>query len=265
MLKKILTGWNDISRAWQRRSLALMLGWQDIKQRYRRSKLGPFWLTISMAVMITMIGLIFGQALKRPMDDYLPFVASGIIFWSFISSSINDGATSFISSAGMIRQLGLPLALYPMRVLWRNIVVLGHNVIIIPIVLLLVGKSINLNILWLIPGFLVVIANLFWFSLLMGVFCTRFRDMPPIIASLVQVLFYVTPIIWMPDSVGARVSSFIVNTNPAYHVLELVRAPILGYAPSSMNWTISVGVAVLGLFVSMVFYGTYKKRIAYWI
>ena len=89
--------------------------------------------------------------------------------------------------------------------------------------------------------------------------------MPPIIASLVQVLFYVTPIIWMPDSVGARVSSFIVNTNPAYHVLELVRAPILGYTPSPMNWTISVGVAVLGLFVSMIFYGTYKKRIAYWI
>ena len=265
MLKKILTGWDDISRAWKRRSLALMLGWQDIKQRYRRSKLGPFWLTISMAVMITMIGLIFGQALKRPMDVYLPFVASGIIFWNFISSSINDGAKSFISSAGMIRQLGLPLALYPMRVLWRNIVVLGHNIVIIPIVLLLVGKPINLNILWLIPGFLVVIANLFWFSLLMGVFCTRFRDMPPIIASLVQVLFYVTPIIWMPDSVGARVSSFIVNTNPAYHVLELVRAPILGYAPSPMNWTISVGVAVLGLFVSMVFYGTYKKRIAYWI
>ena len=153
MIAKILVALIDLVGALKKIHLALMLGWQDIKQRYRRSKLGPFWLTISMGIMITMIGIIFGQALSAPLKEYLPFVASGIIFWNFISAGINEGSSSFIGAAGMIRQLALPLTLYPIRTLWRNIVVLGHNIVIIPLVLLVVGRTINFNILWIVPGF----------------------------------------------------------------------------------------------------------------
>lgn len=265
MIGKILVALIDLVEALNKIHLALMLGWQDIKQRYRRSKLGPFWLTISMGVMITMIGIIFGQALALPLRDYLPHVACGIIFWNFISSGVNEGSSSFINSAGMIRQLALPLALYPIRILWKNIVVLGHNAVIIPLVLVVVGKPINFNLLWLIPGFILLVLNIFWLSVLLGVFCTRFRDMPPIVASLVQVFFYLTPILWMPHTVNARVSSWIVNVNPAYHLLELVRAPILGYCPSMLSWLVVIGLFVFGSLITLWFFGSYKKRIAYWI
>lgn len=265
MTSKILIALIDLIGAINKIHLALMLGWQDIKQRYRRSKLGPFWLTISMGIMITMIGIIFGQALSVPVNEYLPFVASGIIFWNFVSAGINEGSSSFIGSAGMIRQLALPLTLYPIRSLWRNIVVLGHNAVIIPLVLLIVGRSVNLNILWIIPGFLLLTLNIFWISVLLGVCCTRFRDLPPIISSLIQVFFYVTPIIWMPGAVNARVSTWIVNANPAYHLLELVRAPILGYCPSLLSWTVVSALALSGSFLTLWFFGCYKKRIAYWI
>ena len=265
MLEKILVALIDLMGAINKIHLPLMLGWQDIKQRYRRSKLGPFWLTISMGVMITMIGIIFGQALKVPMHEYLPFVASGIIFWNFISTGINEGSSSFIRSAGMIRQLALPLSIYPMRVLWRNIVVLTHNLIILPLVLIVVGRTININLLWIIPGFLLLVVNIFWLSVFLGVCCTRFRDLPPIVASLVQVFFYLTPILWMPGAVNARVSAWIVNTNPAFHLLELVRAPILGFCPSVLNWTVALSLAVIGTSITLIFFGTYKKRIAYWI
>lgn len=265
MIEKILLALIDLIGAINKIHLPLMLGWQDIKQRYRRSKLGPFWLTISMGIMITMIGIIFGQALKVPMYEYLPFVASGVIFWSFISSGINEGSSSFIHSAGMIRQLALPLSIYPIRVLWRNIVVLAHNFIILPLVLIVVGRTVNLNILWIVPGFLILVINVFWMSVFLGVCCTRFRDLPPIVASLVQVLFYLTPILWMPDAVNSRVSTWIVNTNPAFHLLELVRAPILGNCPSLLSWGVALGFAVIGTFITLIFFGTYKKRIAYWI
>lgn len=265
MIARILVALIDLIGALKKIHLALMLGWQDIKQRYRRSKLGPFWLTISMGIMIAMIGIIFGQALSVPLKEYLPFVASGIIFWNFISAGINEGSSSFIGSAGMIRQLALPLTLYPIRTLWRNIVVLGHNIVIIPLVLLVVGRAINFNILWIIPGFALLILNIFWISVLLGVCCTRFRDLPPIITSLIQVFFYATPIIWMPGAVNARVSTWIVNTNPAYHLLELVRAPILGYCPSILSWTVALASAFLGSLLTLWFFGCYKKRIAYWI
>lgn len=265
MVKKILIALIDLMGTINKIGIALMLGWQDIRQRYRRSKLGPFWLTISMGIMISMIGVIFSQALSAPLKEYFPFIASGIIFWNFISSSINEGSSSFISSAGMIRQLALPLTLYPVRTLWRNIVVLGHNLIILPLILLIVGRAVNLNILWIIPGFILLILNIFWITVFLGVCCTRFRDLPPIISSLIQVFFYVTPIIWMPGAVNARVSTWIVNTNPAYHLLELVRAPILGYCPSTLSWGVATLSFILGSFITLWFFGCYKKRIAYWI
>lgn len=255
----------DLKRSRQKIYLALMLGWQDIKQRYRRSKLGPFWLTISMGVMIGMIGIVFGQVLNSPMKEYLPFLATGIILWTCFSTGVMEGSTSFIDAQGMIRQLNLPLSLYPIRVLWRNIVICGHNIIILPLVFLIVGKEITWNIFWVIPGFLLFSWNMLWISLLLGTFCTRFRDMPQIVNSLIQVFFYVTPIIWMPGALSTRSANLLVELNPVYHLLQVVRAPILGSSPTVMNWTVSVLVALLGSAVALWFFGKYKKRIAYWL
>lgn len=265
MLKSILLALVDILSALDKVHLALMLGWQDIKQRYRRSKLGPFWITVSMAVMIGMIGLVFGQVLNTPMDEYLPFLASGIILWTFFSSAIMEGINSFIDSQGMIRQLCLPLSIYPIRVIWRNIVICGHNIIILPFVFVVVGKLPTLELLWLIPGFIVFTLNSFWIALLLGTFCTRFRDMPQIVNSLLQVFFYVTPIMWMPNALNPRSASLLVDPNPVYHIIQVVRAPILGNAPTLMNWGVSISMAFMGCIVAFAFFGKYKKRIAYWL
>lgn len=265
MLNEVSIAITDLKRSRKKIYLALMLGWQDIKQRYRRSKLGPFWLTISMGVMIGMIGIVFGQVLNTPMDEYLPFLSTGIILWTCFSTSVMEGSTSFIDAQGMIRQLNLPLSLYPIRVLWRNVVICGHNIIILPFVFLIVGRGINWEILWLLPGFIVLVWNMFWASLLLGTFCTRFRDMPQIVNSLMQVFFYVTPIIWMPGVLNARSASLLVDPNPVYHLVQLVRAPILGSSPTILNWVVSISIALIGSFVTLWFFGKYKKRIAYWL
>ena len=255
----------DLKRSRGKLYLALMLGWQDIKQRYRRSKLGPFWLTISMGVMISMIGIVFGQVLSSPMDEYLPFLATGIILWTCFSTSVMEGSTSFIDAQGMIRQLDLPLSLYPIRVIWRNIVICGHNIIIVPLVFFVVGRGISWDIFWLIPGFVVFSWNMLWVSILLGTFCTRFRDMPQIVNSLIQVFFYVTPIIWMPGALSARSANLLVDPNPVYHLLQLVRAPILGASPTMLSWIVSIAMAIIGSCLTLWFFGKYKKRIAYWL
>ena len=255
----------DLKRSREKLYLALMLGWQDIRQRYRRSTLGPFWLTISMGVMIGMIGIVFGQVLNTPMKEYLPFLAAGIILWTCFSTSVMEGSTSFIDVQGMIWQLDLPLSLYPIRVIWRNIVICGHNIIILPLVFLVVGRGITWDIFWLIPGFMVFSWNMLWVSLLLGTFCTRFRDMPQIVNSLMQVFFYITPIIWMPGALSARSANLLVDPNPVYHLVQLVRAPILGSAPTILNWTVSIVMAIMGSCLALWFFGKYKKRIAYWL
>ena len=265
MINEICVAIADLKRSRQKLYLALMLGWQDIRQRYRRSKLGPFWLTISMGVMIGMIGIVFGQVLSTPMQEYLPFLATGIILWTCFSTGVMEGSTAFIDAQGMIRQLDLPLSLYPIRVLWRNVVICAHNVIILPLVFLVVGRGITWDVLWIIPGFILFLWNMLWVSLLLGTFCTRFRDMPQIVNSLMQVFFYVTPIIWMPNVLGPRSANLLVEPNPVYHLLQIVRLPILGQAPTSMNWIVSIAVAFIGTLVALWFFGKYKKRIAYWL
>ena len=118
---------------------------------------------------------------------------------------------------------------------------------------------------WVFPGVMVFCWNMLWVSLLLGTFCTRFRDMPQIVNSLLQVFFYVTPIIWMPNALNPRSASLLVEPNPVYHLLELVRAPILGNCPTVMNWLVSIAIALTGSVISLWFFGKYKKRIAYWL
>lgn len=265
MFSEIGIALTDLKRSREKLYLALMLGWQDIRQRYRRSTLGPFWLTISMGVVISMIGIVFGQVLNTPMKEYLPFLATGIILWTCFSTSVIEGSTSFIDAQGMIRQLDLPLSLYPIRVIWRNVVICFHNLIILPLVFLIVGRGVTWDIFWLIPGFVVFSWNMLWVNLLLGTFCTRFRDMPQIVNSLIQVFFYVTPIIWMPGALSARSVNLLVDPNPVYHLVQLVRAPILGASPTMLNWTVSIVMAILGSCFALWFFGKYKKRIAYWL
>lgn len=255
----------DIAATINRISLVGMLGWQDVCQRYRRSALGPFWLTISMGVMIGTIGIVFGQIFRSPLVEFLPFLAVGIIAWGFISSLINDGCMSFIASEGMLKQLSIPIFSYILRLIWRNIIILAHNIAILPLVFLAVGKPISWIVLVSVPGLLLVVVNLTWVVVLVGMLSARYRDLPPIIGSILQVVFYLTPVIWMPSLLPERAGVYLLDLNPAYHLLEVIRAPLLGYMPTMMSWSILVGMAAIGWVSTLYFYGRYKRRIAYWL
>ena len=246
-------------------SLAATLGWQDVKQRYRRSKIGPFWITISMSVMIASISIVFGKIFNSPMKEYLPHLAAGIIFWAFISGAINDGCLSFVEAEVMIKQLAIPLFVHILRIVWRNVLILLHNLVILPVVMLLLGVPITLHIFLILPGIALVLVNLIWMALLLGVACTRLRDMPNIIASILQVAFYLTPIIWMPNLLPERAGTILINLNPFYHLLEIIRLPFLGQWPNGISWLFAFGMAVVGWVITINVFGRYQHRITYWL
>lgn len=258
-------GLEDVREGVKNVRLPLLLAKAEIKRRYRRSTLGPFWITISTAVTITTIGFIFGKIFKSPLSEFLPFIAAGLILWNFISSTINDSCAVFVQSEAAIKQLPLPLFTYVEQLVIRNFYIFGHNVVIFPIVCLVTGRAIGFNCLLAIPGILLVLLNLLWVSLSLGIVCARYRDLTQIVQSILQILFYVTPIIWMPDQVSARVASTFIELNPVYHILSIVRTPLLNNQPSMLNWFVSTSVAVLGWFFTIFLFNRYKKRIAYWL
>ena len=259
------SGWRDILAALKCYELAGVLGWQDIRQRYRRSSLGPFWLTISMGVLIGALGLVFGTIFDTPMNKLLPFLTAGLILWTLISSVLNEGCMGFTAAEGLIKQISLPLFIHILRVLWRNLIIFAHNLVIFPVVLLVFWRPFSVAALLAILGLVLLMINLSWMALLLGVFCTRYRDVPQIVASLLQVLFYLTPIIWMPQLLPRRASILLLNTNPLFHLIEIVRAPLLGTTPSAMNWQFSILLALAGWGFTILFYGRFRSRIAYWL
>lgn len=255
----------DIAGAIKRFPLVGMLGWQDVRARYRRSALGPFWITISMGVMIATIGLVFGQIFNTPMQDYLPFLTIGMVLWAFIASVVTEGSMGFIAAESVIKQLPIPLFVHIMRLIWRNILIFAHNIVIVPIVLLIVGKSLSSIALLAIPGMILLILNLTWIALLLAMLCARYRDIPQIVASVLQVVFYLTPIMWVPKLLPARAAVYLLDSNPAFHLIEIVRAPLLGQAPTAANWSAALGLTAIGWLAAVIVFGRHKRRIAFWL
>jgi len=256
---------SDVKRAIGQASLAGTLGWQDVKQRYRRSKLGPFWLTISMAVLIGTIGLVFGSIFQASMAEFLPFLALGIILWTFVASVINEGCIEFVNAESVIKQLPLPWFLHCLRVIWRNLIILAHNMVIVPILFLVFLKPVSPVVFLAIPGLALATLSLAWIVLLVGIVCTRYRDLAQIVASILQIAFYLTPIIWMPSLLSGRASTLFLDSNPFYHLLEIVRAPILGYTPSLLNWGVCLAMAAIGWSLTIFMFGRYRDRMSYWL
>ena len=256
---------NELLSSLKKLSLISTLSWHDILGRYRRSAIGPFWLTISMGVMIASIGIVFGQIFKTPMDEYLPFLAAGIILWAFITGTINEGCTGFIEAEGIIKQLPIPLFVHILRVLWRNLLILAHNILILPLVLLVMGKGIGLEVVLAIPGLLLVSLCLSWVALLFAMLCARYRDLAQIVASVLQVAFYLTPIIWMPSLLPDRMGATFLQFNPFYHLLELIRAPLLGVVPSLTSWLVVLVIAVVGWAFTLLVFSRLRHRVAYWL
>lgn len=246
-------------------NLFTLLASDDIKQAYRRSVVGPFWITAAMAVQITTMGIVFGLIFKSETEDYIPFLSVSIILWGLISSTLNDSCLAFISAEGMIRQIRLPFSIHVLRVVWKNILGSLHNLAILPIVFLLFPSPLSWTVGLFLPGALLVVGNLIWISFLLALFSARFRDLPPIVSSLSTIAFYVTPVMWYPNLLPGGTAHLLLGLNPFYHLLQIVRLPLLGQTPTMENWLLSFILLCLGAIVASLVFRKMKSQIAYWV
>ena len=258
-------GWADIHEAYKKYFQFTTLGWQDVATRYRRSRIGAFWLTINMAVLIAALGMVFGTLFQRPMANFLPYLSIGLILWGFLTSALNEGCTSFSKAEGTILQVRMPYSTHIARVVWRNLIIFAHNLLILPLVFLFFLKPVPITALLAIPGMLIIILNVTWIMLILSITCTRFRDLTQIIKSALQVFFYLTPIIWSPSLMPERAGTTLLQLNPFYHLLEVLRAPLLGNLPSITSWIVLIVMAIIGWAIALPFFGYYLKRVAYWL
>jgi ABC-type polysaccharide/polyol phosphate export permease len=240
-----------------------VLGWQDIKQRYRRSVIGPFWLTISYGALILGMGPLYGKLLQQDLSAYLPYLTVGFIAWVLIASLITEGCSAFIGADGYITQMKLPFTAHVLRVVWRNLLIFFHNFVIVLLVMVLSPPPLTWALLTVPLGVLMIAANGIWIGIVFGLLCARYRDFTQVVGSVVQIAFFLTPVMWRPDMLGRM--QWAAEWNPLHHLLEIVRAPLLKGTVVPLSWMVSAGMAVAGFCVALALFSRYRARVAYWL
>jgi lipopolysaccharide transport system permease protein len=244
----------------------IMLAWQDLRLRYRRSVLGPFWFTLSMAITIYSMGFLYSHLFHTDLQTYFPFLTAGMLGWALVSGLIIDLVEVFCLSDNLIKQISLPYTLYIHRVTARNFMIFFHNVVVIvPVILVFHEKAhFNLYLLLLLPGLFLIYVNAIAWGMVLGMLGGRYRDVPQLIRSVIQIVFFLTPVMWSPASFSAAKQSLIL-LNPFYAFIELIRAPLLGTAPAASLLVIVAAVTITGLIACIFFMKHYRARIIYWI
>ncbi len=247
-------------RQWR---LWMLLGWLEIRQKYARSLMGPFWITLSMGVMVGSIGLVYGNLFDQKMSEYLPLVGNGFVIWALISGTLGESCSAYINNANYIKQSDVVLWIYTLQGVWRQFVMLLHNIIITLILMTVFGVHTRLCVLWFIPGLIVVVLNIVWIAQILAIISARYRDVPQLVASVLQLLFYVTPLMWKPAML--KKAQWLITYNPFASLVDLLRSPLLGDAPDLQSWEVAVVMLPLGWALALWLYARKKNDVAYWV
>ncbi len=248
-------------RLWR---LAWALGWLDIRLRYRGSMLGPFWLTISTGVMVASLGFLYSALFKINLRDYLPFLALSQVLWGFLAALVSEACTVFTDAEGVIRSVRMPFFVFSIRALIRNAIALAHNIVVIVVVFVVFSIWPRESFVLALPGLLVWAVDALALTLLLGAFCARFRDIQPIVNSVMQIAFFMTPVIWKPDQLGPGGIEKLA-LNPFFDLLEIVRGPILGSEIAMTTWLGAIGYSLLLCGLSWAFFIKARGRVTFWI
>jgi ABC-type polysaccharide/polyol phosphate export permease len=242
----------------------LLLGMTDIRQRYRRSRIGQFWITLTMAVTIAALGVVYGYLFHMPVREYLPYLASGTVAWALLAAIVTEACVVFTTAEAFLRQVSMPKSVFVHRMLVRNLVIFAHNAAILPPLYIALATPLRWTVLLALPGVVLIAANGVWIGLLLGPLCARFRDLPQLVASIVQIAFFVTPVMWAEDQLP-REAAWIVAANPFAAFLSVLRDPLLGRMPSVTAYAVTLAVTILGFLCALPFFARFRARIVFWL
>ena len=253
----------DLRASVQRMGLAWSLAWHDVVSRYRGSMLGPFWITLSMGLMVAGIGFLYANLFKIPVNEFIPYVALGIVFWGLISNVIIEGCSTFVQASGILSQTSLPMFTFVWRTIMRNVINLMHHAVIIVAVLIYYDHWRQTNVPLGLLGLLLLMLNISWVSLAAGMASARFRDIPQIVGSVIQFAMFMTPVFWLPG--GRLLDHAVLLLNPFYHLLDVVRAPLLGQSVGASTYIFLSVLAVVGWGATFSTFALIRRRIVHYL
>jgi lipopolysaccharide transport system permease protein len=243
--------------------LSFFLAWYDVRHRYARSVIGPFWITLQTAIFVACIGFVFSAISNVTVQDFLPYFAISFVMWNFLSGTTNNATTTLLGAGGFIKDRGIPAYVFYVQCFFRHLLFLGHNIVVPIVLFIFLGGASWMGLLAAIPGLLIYAAVTLCLSIVTGVLATRYRDVQPLVESLMNLAFLASPIMWKPHVVAGR--EYLLDYNPVVHLLAIWRDPLLG--DGVMPWdSFAISLAILGILACMCWFALSRlKNAAFWI
>lgn len=260
---KLAIAQKEIFEALAKVNFAFYIASSDTKTRYRRSVLGPLWLVLGTLIGVGGLGIVWSTLFEVDRENFIPSLAIGLVTWYLLTSCIVDSASAFYGNRDIFLNMQTSSILVSLLVLIKNLINFFHNFIVVIIVLMIYPKNVGLVSLLAIPGLILVSFNLLGVIQLLGFVGARYRDLSPLLAAVMQPLFFITPVLFRPHQLGAN--AFIADLNPFTYWLALIRDPIMGNAPSGATWLLVIILTILTWAMALFVTANKRHRLAYWV
>jgi ABC-2 type transport system permease protein len=245
----------------------LYAGWLDVITRYRKTVLGLFWIFFPTIVYIWGLGAFLGAIQGTDMRPYLAHIGFGFVIFRLISTIFMEAGSSFASYQSYIYEGNLRLTDFLLRPMFRALVHFAFALPLLAIVLVGEGEPVPfMGLLASVCGMLVVLVNLFFFGILIGIVGARFPDINDFLGSVMLAVFLITPIIWLAESAPPdTLHGQLMRANPFHHMLAVMREPILGNPVEQTTYIYLGAMTVTGFVLAVVLYGRLAKRVPTWL
>lgn len=242
---------------------SLYLTISDTRARYKRTMLGPMWLVLGTLVGVFGLGYIWSAIFDMDKNKFIPALTVGLIVWQLIANTITESVGCIGRNGSIVKNIKIPAAFFSLQVLMRQLVNFAHNLIVMLLVLFLFPPKESPYYFAALVGLVLVVVNLLWICYLISIFGARYRDVEPLVAAIMPIIFFLSPVIYKPSQLGA-IESF-AWFNPFTYLITAVRDPLLGTIPNFYLYAVLILSAILGFGFCTIVNKKCNKKIAFWI
>lgn len=248
---------------WRLLGTAWYFAWGDLKTRYRRSALGPLWLVLGTGIGVVGLGYVWATLLNMDADQFVPLLTVGLVVWQLVSACLTESSNVLYRHAKVIRNLRVSFLLFPLQLLMKHFLYFLHNLIVVVAVFIVFQVPLSWVQLMAIPGLLIVLGNMLWVITFIGIFAARYRDVEALIASIMPLLFFLSPVLYKPSNLGVK--SQLAWLNPLTYLITVIRDPLQGNMPPLFVYGVSLAMLLIGSLVTWRFLISKQNRIAFWM
>lgn len=241
------------------------LAFETVKNQYRRTVLGPWWITLQMAAFVLGLAAIFSQILNADLKQFLPYVAVGLLVFNLLSGLTRAAAGVFTGAADTMKSTRQPLSNLVLQRVAVELIQFGHNALIFLVFIAVGLVPVRLTILLGLPMLILIVINGVALGFWLGTTVARFRDVDPLVTSILQVLVFFTPVFYRLEDLDRGSRGALLGWNPFLYLLEATRAPLIGAHLRPSMYIGSAVVTAVNLMLAVVVYVRHRSRLPYWV